>query len=118
MFSKQPKLTRRSFLKASGAAAGAAAFGGMSLPAFAQDEVREDLQGQIVIALNGNSPADPTIEAMNAAYKSIRPMLTWSGNTPAPVPMAIRPGWVRRCPPPPSARMWSPGTTSPTSTAT
>jgi hypothetical protein len=43
------------------------------LPAFAQDVVREDLQGQIVLSLLGNNPDQPVIDAMNAAYKSIRP---------------------------------------------
>lgn len=67
------KLSRRDFIKASSTAAGAAAFASMGLPAFAQGEVREDLQGQIVLSLLGNNPEDGVIEAMNAAYRAVRP---------------------------------------------
>jgi ABC-type glycerol-3-phosphate transport system substrate-binding protein len=66
-------ISRRDFLKIGGSMTGAAALGAMGLPAFAQDVVREDLQGQIVLSLLGNNPDESVIEAMNTAYRTIRP---------------------------------------------
>lgn len=66
-------LSRRDFLKIAGSMAGAGALASMGLPAFAQDAVREDLQGQIVISLLGNGPDQAVLDALTAAYKEIRP---------------------------------------------